>query len=68
MSKVLKEEGIIECDLCSNPYPYMCGECDDSIRDEPVGDVSGSVSPPRGSDYQRVWIGSGDSGFPAAYE
>lgn len=67
-----------ECDLCANPYPYMCAECDstcDSITDEPPACGSGvatDVAAPvmaavmakvSAARTNLVWIGSGDSGL-----
>lgn len=59
-----------ECDLCANPYPYMCAECDDTTDEGP--DVAPAVAAPVMATVRakaiaamtnRVWIGSGDSGI-----
>jgi hypothetical protein len=54
------------CDLCTNPYPYMCSECnnlvveDDDIAfamstETPSDEPEGEISHP-----SRIYIGSGE--------
>lgn len=56
-----------ECDLCANPYPYMCSECDDMGNDGPaVAAPAVAVAAPAVMGVllkaapARVWIGSGE--------
>jgi hypothetical protein len=59
-----------ECDLCANPYPYMCGGCAD-VEDIPV--ARSAVAPIArvtanpavnvkavAAVTNRIWIGSGE--------
>lgn len=49
------------CDLCVNPWPYMCAECDDSAMDEPD-----EAPHPKVGASRVVWVGSGED-FPPQY-
>lgn len=53
------------CDLCSNPYPYMCAECDDTeevSKPEIVPEVWTFKQPER-----QLWVGSGEDFPPHNY-
>lgn len=51
------------CDLCSNPYPYMCSECQQTLMDETeiqadekqFVETQGSIKP-----ATKLYIGSGE--------
>ena len=51
------------CDLCQNPYPYMCNECQQPLEDEQDTfqdemdflTSQGSIKP-----EQKIFIGSGE--------
>lgn len=54
------------CDLCSNPYPYMCSECCDlgplaDANDRYIMDQAQSVV----ALTKKIWIGSGEDGHMA---
>lgn len=52
-----------QCEMCQNPYPYMCNECQQCLNDE--ADIQqdeldflvsqGSIKP-----EQKIFIGSGE--------
>lgn len=51
------------CDLCHNPYPYMCNECQQTLEDEQdtFQDEMDFLTSQRSIKHeQKIFIGSGE--------
>lgn len=52
-----------QCDLCHNPYPYMCSECQQCLNDEvdiQQDEVDFLVSQGSIKPADKIYIGSGE--------
>lgn len=50
----------MECDLCVNPYPFMCNECQQDIGEDFEQSTQAMLATTR-----KIWIGSGEDGHIA---